>query len=94
MSTSKFIRVQAWTFEVFFKGPQCIHTEFGVEEHQVIGYLHSIYGSGNWRRNSLRSTTVKIKVRRANIVDLKPNKESAQWHPESTTKTVSSDSLA
>jgi hypothetical protein len=90
---TKFIRVQAWTFDVLFKGPNCIHTRLGVEEYQVIGYLHSVYGSCNWQRNSLRSTVVKIKVRRANIVDLKPNQDHTQWQPENTTKTASSDSL-
>ena len=92
MST-KFIRVQAWAFEVFFKGSNCIYTRLGVEEYQVIGYLHSVYGSGNWQRSSLRSTVVKIKVRRANIVDLKPNQDHTQWQPVNTTKTASSDSL-
>ena len=65
----EFIRVKSWEFHVFFKGDKSFNTALELSELQARTYLNLKYGSGNWQSASLRQSTVKIKAKKANLID-------------------------
>lgn len=70
MANSDFTRVLEWTYGAFFLGDQTLQTETYVLHQQVVDYLDRLHGSGNWQPETLRSTNVKIRVKRLNLVKL------------------------
>lgn len=63
MQSSKFIKVNVWSFESFFLGKMSICTREGVTVDDVMLYIerHTPYGSGNYKKESLMVKTIKVK---------------------------------
>lgn len=67
MQSSKFIKVNVWSFESFFLGKVAITTREGVTVADVMLYIerHTPYGNGNYKKDSLMVRTVKVKAKKA-----------------------------
>ncbi len=61
-TTEKFIRIDVWAADVFFKSKTGVQAPQGMPAKLVEEYLNQIYGSGNWIRSSLKKSSLKIKT--------------------------------
>lgn len=63
MQSSKFIKVNVWSFDSFFLGKVSICTRECVTVDDVMLYIerHTPYGSGNYKKESLMVKTIKVK---------------------------------